>query len=59
MLRFNLDIDIHAHKWETEEQKQDFIRNFTDVVQSGLVEMTVPDWQVKNVTVRELENEEE
>ena len=55
MLRFNLDIDIEAPKWEDEAQKKEFIKNFTDVVQKGLNVMTVPDWTVKNVTVRELE----
>ena len=57
MLRFNLDIDIMSVKWHDEEQKQVFIENFTDVVQRGLVAMTVPDWTVKNVTVEEIEDE--
>ena len=57
MLRFNLDIDIESPRWDDEEQKQDFIKNFTDVVQRGLEVMTVPDWTVKNVTVEELEDE--
>ena len=55
MLRFNLDIEIMASKWEDEEQKQEYIKNFTNVVERGLEAMTVPDWTVKNVTVEELE----
>lgn len=49
---FNLDITINADKWSDEEQKQAFIKNFTDVINAGLFEMTVPDWEVSNVTVK-------
>lgn len=56
VLRFNLDIDVIADRWEDEQQKEDFIKNFTDVIEQGLFQMTVPDWTVKNVTVEELEN---
>ena len=56
MLRFNLDIDVIASKWNNEEEKNVFIENFTDVVQEGLIRMSVGDWTVKNVTVTEIED---
>lgn len=56
MLRFNLDIDVQSSKWEDEEQKEDFIKNFTAIVQEGLFRMTVPDWTVSNVSVKEMED---
>ena len=58
VLRFNLDIDVIAGNWENEEEKKVFIKNFTDVVQQGLFKMTVSDWEVKNVTVKELEGDD-
>ncbi len=54
MLRFNLDIDVEAIKWANDKEKEVFIENFTNIIQEGLFKMTVPDWTVKNVTVKEL-----
>lgn len=51
VVRFNLDIEVMADKWSDEKQKQDFIDNFTDVVNLGLELATVPDWFVTNVSV--------
>ena len=51
IVRFNLDIEVVADKWDSEDQKQDFIDNFTDVVNLGLELATVPDWFVTNVSV--------
>ena len=56
MLRFNLDIDVMATKWKDEEQRKEYIKNFTDVVEKGLMKMTVPNWEVKNVTVEEIDD---
>lgn len=55
VLKFNLDIMVMSEKWSDDAQKETFIENFTDVVQQGLMRMTVPDWTVKNVTVEEVE----
>jgi len=55
VLKFNLDIIVSSEKWSDDAQKETFIENFTDVVQQGLMRMTVPDWTVKNVTVEEVE----
>ena len=57
VLRFNLDIDIEAEKWDTPEEETVFICNFTEIVQKGLERMTVPDWTVKNVTAKEIKEE--
>ena len=56
MLRFNLDIDVIADKWDSEEEKEVFLENFATIVQKGLSAMTVGDWTVKNVTVTEIED---
>ena len=55
VLKFNLDIMVMSEKWSDEAQKEAFIKNFTNVVQQGLMMMTVPDWTVENVTVEEVE----
>ena len=55
VLKFNMDVIVIADKWEDETEKETFIKNFIDVVQNGLVRMTVPDWTVENVTVEEVE----
>ena len=55
VLKFNLDIMVMSEKWSDEAQKEAFIENFTNVVQQGLMMMTVPDWTVENVTVEEVE----
>lgn len=55
VLKFNLDIMVMSEKWSDEAQKETFVENFTNVVQQGLMMMTVPDWTVENVTVEEVE----
>jgi len=55
VLKFNLDIMVMSEKWSDEAQKETFIENFTNIVQQGLMMMTVPDWTVENVTVEEME----
>ena len=55
VLKFNLDIMVMSDKWSDEAQKETFIENFTNIVQQGLMMMTVPDWTVENVTVEEME----
>lgn len=52
-LIFNLDIEIEAEKWRDEEERQNYIRNFKNVIEQGLIRMKVPDWYVHNITVTE------
>lgn len=52
-LVFNLDIEIEAEKWRDEEERQNYIRNFKNVIEQGLIQMKVPDWYVHNITVIE------
>lgn len=54
-LIFNLNIEIEAEKWRDEEEKQNYIRNFKNVIEQGLIRMKVPDWYVHNITVEESE----
>lgn len=49
---FNLNITVDTDKWTDDNQKQDFIDNFTDVINMGLFKMTVPDWTISDVTVQ-------
>lgn len=56
MIRFNCTVDVHAPKWEDEEMKEAYIKNFLDVINKGLFKMTVPDWEVNVVEVEEIKD---
>ena len=56
MIRFNCTVDINTPKWENEEMKEAYIKNFLDVINKGLFKMTVPDWEVNVVEVEEIKD---
>ena len=55
MLRFKVNVDIMSEKWEDESQKKVFMKNAEEVIQRGLMMMTVPDWFVTVVDAEEIE----
>ena len=58
MLRFKVNVDIMSEKWEDESQKKVFMKNAEEVIQRGLMMMTVPDWFVTVVDAEEIEGDD-
>lgn len=58
MLRFKVNVDIMSEKWEDESQKKVFMENAEEVIQRGLMMMTVPDWVVTVVDAEEIDGDD-
>ena len=54
MLRFTFTVDISANKWVDDDEKKIMMSNAEDIVQRGLMMMTVPDWIVTVVDAEEI-----
>ena len=54
MLIFEMEMEVEADKWTTEEEKRVFMENAEKIVNSGLFKMRVPDWNVRIKDVKEM-----